>query len=250
MKKLFLQSGKLCVGEFPADVIPEPMHAGGKLAARSQREVDDYNAAVSAAKASAVEVVDFKDSDIFFEEGKLYDIREGWTVEIEHQHKAMDVWETVDEKCYNQFCIIRAGVNRKIARLIPQQNSDEILARGIHSRDNEIEQLQEENAQLKTTMIAAAEEIQEHWEAHCDEDGYGPANLMHRLEKGVSSGYPGYNAGQFTKMEEENQRLKQALVNLYKEIRSRFAKNDDLAFESMSVDLAKPMLEARKLLEP
>jgi hypothetical protein len=44
--------------------------------------------------------------------------------------------------------------------------------------------------------------------------------------------------------------LREGLTNLYKEIRSRFAKDNDIAFESMSQDLVKPMLEARKLIEP
>lgn len=122
MKKLFLQSGKLMYGEFPEE--PE---SGGAMPA--------YDRAVSAAKASAVEVVNGEDcfhkiNDWFTPlpggglgrkllEGQLCDLPEGWTVEIEYQHKAFDTWETVDEKRYNQFCIIRAGVNRKVARLIP-----------------------------------------------------------------------------------------------------------------------------------
>ena len=36
-------------------------------------------------------------------------------------------------------------------------------------------------------------EIQEQWEHHCDAEGYGPANLMHRLERGIASKY-GYDA--------------------------------------------------------
>lgn len=51
------------------------------------------------------------------------------------------------------------------------------------------------------------------------------------------------------KAEAENVKLREALTNLYKEIRSRFAIDDVTAFESMSIDLAKPMIEARKLLE-
>lgn len=46
---------------------------------------------------------------------------------------------------------------------------------------------------LKTVMMAAAVEIQSHWDCHCDEDGYGPVNLMHRLEDGIASQY-GYDA--------------------------------------------------------
>lgn len=51
---------------------------------------------------------------------------------------------------------------------------------------------------LKTVMVAAAEEISAHWDAHCDAEGYGPANLMRRLEDGIPSEY-GYTAGAFAK---------------------------------------------------
>lgn len=104
MKKLFLDKGKLMCGEFPEVLDISKMSL-----------VDAYNAAVSAAKASAVEVVDFKDSDIFFEEGKLYDIREGWTVEI-------DTIETLPPK-YE-------------ARLIPvKEQSSSIAATGVPEPD-------------------------------------------------------------------------------------------------------------------
>jgi hypothetical protein len=73
---------------------------------------------------------------------------------------------------------------------------------------DDFERLEKENKELKSVMIAAAEEIQLHWQAHCDEEGYGPSNLMHRLEKGIASYYAGYNSGQFTKLEKENEALK------------------------------------------
>lgn len=47
-----------------------------------------------------------------------------------------------------------------------------------------------EIAKLKTVMVAAAEEIQAYWDAHCDADGYGPVNLMRRLEEGIPSPAP------------------------------------------------------------
>lgn len=53
-----------------------------------------------------------------------------------------------------------------------------------------------DNAKLRSVMIAAAEEIQRHWDAHCDAEGYGPANLQHRLEEGIAAEY-GYTAGAF-----------------------------------------------------
>ena len=74
----------------------------------------------------------------------------------------------------------------------------------------ELRRLHEENARLKTVMIAAAEEIAEHWDAHCDEEGYGPANLMHRLEKGIPAQY-GYKAGDFAELMEANKELLKAL---------------------------------------
>lgn len=43
-----------------------------------------------------------------------------------------------------------------------QQNSAEILARGLHSRDKEIEQLQEENQRLKEALKEAADYINSH----------------------------------------------------------------------------------------
>lgn len=65
-----------------------------------------------------------------------------------------------------------------------------------------IERLTRENAALKTVMVAAAEEIHAHWQAHCDADGYGPQNLMRRLEEGIPSEY-GYTAGAFAELKRE-----------------------------------------------
>jgi hypothetical protein len=59
-----------------------------------------------------------------------------------------------------------------------------------------------DNTKLRTVMIAAAEEIQAHWDAHCDDEGYGPANLMRRLEAGIPVEY-GYTAGAFAALAAE-----------------------------------------------
>lgn len=61
------------------------------------------------------------------------------------------------------------------------------------------EPLEAEAAKLRTVMVAAAEEIHDHWDAHCDAEGYGPANLMRRLEDGIPSEY-GYTAGAFREL--------------------------------------------------
>lgn len=67
----------------------------------------------------------------------------------------------------------------------------------------------DEIARLKTVMIAAAEEIHAHWDAHCDAEGYGPANLMRRLEEGIPAEY-GYTAGAFAELKAEVERLRAA----------------------------------------
>lgn len=54
----------------------------------------------------------------------------------------------------------------------------------------EVTRLAQENLRLRTVMLAAAEEIGEHWEAHCDEDGYGPQSLQRHLREGTGY-YPG-----------------------------------------------------------
>lgn len=84
----------------------------------------------------------------------------------------------------------------------------------------EIERLRTENAHLKTVMVAAAEEIHAHWEAHCDVEGYGPANLTRRLEEGIPSEYA-YTAGDFERLrkrleeaEADARRLREVLPRL------------------------------------
>lgn len=87
----------------------------------------------------------------------------------------------------------------------------------IPEMESELAKLREENDNLKSVMIAAAEEIQAHWQAHCDENGYGPANLMHRLEKGIPAHYA-YKAGNFERLREENEELTRLLDAAKKEI--------------------------------
>lgn len=52
-----------------------------------------------------------------------------------------------------------------------------------------IQMLIVERQGLLDVMMAAAVEIDSQWEAHCDDEGYGPVNLMHRLESGISTEY-------------------------------------------------------------
>jgi len=47
--------------------------------------------------------------------------------------------------------------------------------------DSILDKVIEENRKLTSMCRAAAEEIEDHWEAHCNEEGYGPINLVSRL---------------------------------------------------------------------
>jgi len=71
--------------------------------------------------------------------------------------------------------------------------------------------LEKEVENLKSVMVAAAEEIMEHWDAHCDKEGYGPSNLMHRLEKGLGADYSGYKPGAFKRLQDQVEELRRKL---------------------------------------
>lgn len=81
-----------------------------------------------------------------------------------------------------------------------------------------IEAERAKSAALKTVMIAAAEEIAAHWDAHCDAEGYGPQNLMRRLEEGIPSEY-GYTAGRFAEMQDELSTLRGQLEEAVRDAR-------------------------------
>lgn len=83
-----------------------------------------------------------------------------------------------------------------------------------------IEELKAENERLRnqienlhSVMVRAAEEIAEHWDAHCDKDGNGPVNLLRRLEEGIPSEYA-YKAGDFARLRAEVERLRGSGVPL------------------------------------
>jgi len=74
-------------------------------------------------------------------------------------------------------------VMREFARWVSEPNK-------VLALQAEVTRLAQENLRLRTVMLAAAEEIGEHWEAHCDEDGYGPQSLQRHLRDGTGY-YPG-----------------------------------------------------------
>jgi len=86
------------------------------------------------------------------------------------------------------------------------QRTTEQAASLLRTQAARIAELEAEIADLHTTMMAAAVEIHAHWDAHCDAEGYGPANLMHRLERGIASQY-GYDAKTLQRVEAERDQL-------------------------------------------
>ena len=100
--------------------------------------------------------------------------------------------------------------SRELRELCAQRDAARATVRQQAER---IAELENELADLHTTMFAAAVEIHEHWEAHCDAEGYGPANLMHRLERGIASQY-GYDAKTLQRIEAERDQLRAEVERL------------------------------------
>ena len=135
-------------------------------------------------------------------------------------------WRTSLENCISGDNYLRASEYRE---LIEELDDLYLYRSGQHEslndayangRDDQREEDQEriasleaEVADLHTTMMAAAVEIQEHWDAHRDAEGYGPANLMHRLERGIASQY-GYDAKTLLRAEAERDKLRAEVERL------------------------------------
>lgn len=83
----------------------------------------------------------------------------------------------------------------------------------IRQQSERIAELEAERDNLHTTMLAAAVEIQAHWDAHCDAEGYGPSHLMHRLERGIALLY-GYDAATLQRVETERDQLREEVERL------------------------------------
>jgi len=77
----------------------------------------------------------------------------------------------------------------------------------LRQQAERIAELEAERDNLHKTMFAAAVEIQAHWEAHCDAEGYGPSHLMHRLERGIAALYC-YDAKTMPRVETQRDQLR------------------------------------------
>jgi len=89
----------------------------------------------------------------------------------------------IDEEDVKKLLESDKGIVRQFAQWVSEPNR-------VLALQAEVTRLAQENLRLRTVMMAAAEEIGDHWEAHCDEEGYGPQNLQRHLREGTGY-YPG-----------------------------------------------------------
>lgn len=107
----------------------------------------------------------------------------------------------------NALGLISQIMNKHTASML------EVVAEEIKKGEKENAELKQEIKILHTVMMAAAVEITEHWASHCDSEGYGPVNLVRRLENGIASEY-GYDAKTLLALHEKNDELKQRIAEL------------------------------------
>ena len=100
----------------------------------------------------------------------------------------------IDESDIARLLQSDKGVIRQFAQWVSEPNR-------VQALQNEVTRLAQENLRLRTVMMAAHQEIVEHWESHCDSEGYGPQNLVRHLKEGTGY-YPGY-VDEISKLKED-----------------------------------------------
>jgi hypothetical protein len=90
----------------------------------------------------------------------------------------------IDEEDIRKLLESEKGVIRQFAQWVSEPSR-------VLALQNEVTRLAQENLRLRTVMLAAHQEIVEHWESHCDDEGYGPQSLVRHLKDGTGY-YPGY----------------------------------------------------------
>lgn len=115
--------------------------------------------------------------------------------------------------------------------------SEQMLAT-VAARDAEINN-------LHTVMMAAAVEINEHWGAHCDEEGYGPENLVRRLETGYPEQY-GYDSQTVVRMEKRIVELETSLKESREMYDEAMVASNEAGFSGMSAAETIKELDAER----
>lgn len=122
------------------------------------------------------------------------------------EEEAKRFWDKI-EKQVDQIKIDRANFHHMLATGKINGSLLNDITKLVYGLNYEVEQLKKENENLRSVMVAAAEEIKAHWQSHCDNEGYGPTNLVHRLENGIAANYPGYKFGAFTELQSKLSQL-------------------------------------------
>lgn len=105
----------------------------------------------------------------------------------------MPAWlHRIDEADIEELLRSDKGIIRDFARWVSEPSR-------VTALQAEVTRLAQENLRLRTVMMAAAEEITDHWEAHCDSFGHGPQNLVRHLKEGA-----GYYPGMIEKIDRRN----------------------------------------------
>lgn len=94
------------------------------------------------------------------------------------------MWGCFLDRSYFDMWAIRHKHHRKLTDAIHviTQKEAQFLVQSLNELDK-----------LRTMCKCAAAEILEHWEAHCDGEGYGPRNLIGRLKGDLPPDYyPAY----------------------------------------------------------
>jgi len=85
-----------------------------------------------------------------------------------------------DQEDGSPFAPVREWVHADFARKLERERDEwRMKAVDLHKANVALECT---GIALKSMCDAAAAEIEEQWSAHCDGEGYGPANLMYRLK--------------------------------------------------------------------
>jgi hypothetical protein len=151
----------------------------------------------------------------------------------------------------NDVALVPKGLEKTVEFLQEQLDSpSDYYCELVSECLAEVRRFQERYNELLTVMMAAAMEIQEHWDAHCDKDGYGPVNLMHRLEAGLTGGGYACTPKQYLELIAERDRIARRAAHLHDMLRlvlplaKGYAYEHDVGSNQRYVDEAQAALEA------
>lgn len=111
---------------------------------------------------------------------------------------------------------------------------------------DEIDKAVQEIGRLRSLCDAAALEITDHWDAHCDDQGCGPVNLLDRLEQERGGGYiDEFTVEHIKRTLEERDQAQDDFHQAMELARKYSAERDQLRAVAVRLKLALQELESR-----